>query len=460
MIATEQVLVFDADPARAASNVALLEQADPSRRGGGIRTFPDLNSEHYGPSPGVRAIQGGQAALVVVFEADVFSSLAETARRHGVPTLLVVDRIGEPGLDAKVRGYDGWVALEAVDRELPARVAGLLGRREKGLTNLPSIDPRFLALVIHDLRTPLNVIGLTIRSIAMTVPQNTPELEEELTFLTENARQIEKMLAQLGDYSRLVEGESPLSAVEFDPRRFLADFLEDRQGRPGSDTIPVRLEIVDDGPIEVALDPQRVRMALQHALANAINAAGDVPVLLRSGGGAGRWVVEFVVDRPAPSTVGSMELRPDRFERLAGSAAERRGLDLAIAARVSEMFGGSARLDVEPGKRSTIVLDWPERLAGAWISRATESDPKLESRAIAGAWGLPLLGLVSGPRNGILSSPRAINHLRIPSRGLTWQPPLRSIATGSWRNSPRGSMPSNRSRRTPRRRPRRLPTLL
>ena len=209
------------------------------------------------------------------------------------------------------------------------------------------------------------MIGLTIRAIAQTFPQRNVELDEDLAFLTDNARQIEKMLAQLGDYCRLIEGESQVSSVEFDPRRFLGDFLEDHRARPGSDSTPVRLEASDDGPCEVALDPQRVRLALQHALANAINAAGIAPVRLRSRVGDGRWVVELVVDKPPPMTVGSMELRPDRFERLAGSAAERRGLDLAIAARVSEMFGGSARLEVEPGRCSTIVLDWPERLPGA-----------------------------------------------------------------------------------------------
>jgi hypothetical protein len=40
-------------------------------------------------------------------------------------------------------------------------------------------------------------------------------------------------------------------------------------------------------------------------------------------------------------------------------------MDLAIAAKVSELFGGSARLDVVEGQGSTIVLDWPARVPGA-----------------------------------------------------------------------------------------------
>jgi hypothetical protein len=36
-------------------------------------------------------------------------------------------------------------------------------------------------------------------------------------------------------------------------------------------------------------------------------------------------------------------------------------MDLAIAARVTELFQGSARLDVIPGG-TVLVFDWPERL--------------------------------------------------------------------------------------------------
>ena len=370
MIATDRVLVFDTDPERAASVVGLLERTKPwtARRADGPTL--DVMARDYGPSDVDREFQGGGVAIAVVVEAGgmagAFPGLAGLARKRGVTTLLVVDPGGDPmGLDDRVRDYDGWVALDSLDRELPARVAGLLDRREEGTSRLPSIDTRFLALVIHDLRTPLNVIGLTIRAITQTVPNRSAELDEDLTFLQDNARQIEKMLAQLGDYCRLVEGESQVSAVEFDPRRFLSDFLEDRQGRAGTESPPVRLEFTDSHPDEVALDPLKVRLALQHALANAVNAAGEALVRVRSGGGPDRWVVEMIVDKPPPQTVASMELRPDRFERLAGTAAERRGLDVAIAARVSELLGGSARLDVEPGRRSSVVLDWPGRLDGS-----------------------------------------------------------------------------------------------
>jgi hypothetical protein len=70
------------------------------------------------------------------------------------------------------------------------------------------------------------------------------------------------------------------------------------------------------------------------------------------------------VDRPPPGSVESFELRPSSFERLCGSAAERRGMDLAIVARVSELFGGTARLEAVEGQGTSIILDWPVRFAG------------------------------------------------------------------------------------------------
>ena len=375
MTSTEQVLIFDADPFRAASIVALLEQANPTRGIGSIRSYADLRSEGSGQAPGLQALQMGQVALVIVVEDAAFAYAVDKARGHDVPILLVLGQVGAPSdLAARVRGFDGWMSLDAIDRELPARVADLLGRRARGSTLLPTIDPKFLALTIHDLRTPLNVIFLTIRALAQTIPPNAPqEIHEDLAFLSDNGRQMDRMLAQLGDFCRLIEAEARLTALEFDPNRFLHDFLEDRRGRNGWEPVPILIEVADDAPTEVALDPERVRLALHHALHNAISAAvsnssntpNDVPVRIKSSRTDGRWIIKMVVDKPPPSTVLSMELRPDRFERLAGSAAERRGLDLAIAARVSEMFGGSARLEVEPGRRTSIVLDWPAKLPGA-----------------------------------------------------------------------------------------------
>jgi signal transduction histidine kinase len=269
-----------------------------------------------------------------------------------------------------VAGFDGWASLSAPVAEVAARVAGLLERGPD--PSSPSarrgpalIDARFLGLVVHDLRTPLNVIVLALGTIGHSVPRRNAEFNEDLAYLNDNTRQIEKMLVLLGDYCRLIEAESDVMTTEFNPRRFLTDFLEDHRERSGVDPTPVRLELGETCPREVALDPVKVGLALKHALSNTLAAAGDVPVRIRASGKPGRLVIEMIVERPPPETLVSIDLRGGSFERLVGMAAERRGLDMAIAARVTEMFGGAARLEVEPGRRSTLVMEWPERITTA-----------------------------------------------------------------------------------------------
>ena len=300
--------------------------------------------------------------VVVVAPASARDSIAlprvgRTAQGLRIPSIALVEP--GPGFISRVEGFDDWVTADRAEQDLPLRIEWLLGRPPA--EPAPVADHRFLALVVHDLRTPLNVIGLTIRAIGQSNPTNNPEFEEDLTFLQENAKQIERMLAQLGDFSRLIESERATAPVEFEARRFLADFLEEKQAKRDSEFKGVRLEFAPDSPVEVSLDATKARLALGHALANAVAAAGEAPVKIRSKGPEGSWTIEFVVDKAPPPTTTPVQLRSHVFERLLGSAAERRGLDLAIASRVSELFGGSARLEVEPGVRSVVALEWPAR---------------------------------------------------------------------------------------------------
>jgi hypothetical protein len=126
----------------------------------------------------------------------------------------------------------------------------------------------------------------------------------------------------------------------------------------------VQLEVQKTCPATAVLDQGRARLALDYALANASAAAGPDTIRFVLRGAPERWIIEISLDRPPPCSVHSLELGSIAFERLCGSAAERRGMDLAIAARVSELFGGTARLEAVEGRSTSIILDWPARYVG------------------------------------------------------------------------------------------------
>ena len=171
--------------------------------------------------------------------------MAKGATRLGVPVLDIVEDGIDPGLLVDRYGdADDWVYRSRVEVELSARVGRLLRRGERrdghsGGRQSNPIDSKFLGLVVHDLRTPLNVVGLSLCMIDQTVPRNDPDLLEDLRFVEENFKQIERMLSQLSDYCRLFESESPLTVADFSPARMIGELVEDRAMKAGAGSAPL-----------------------------------------------------------------------------------------------------------------------------------------------------------------------------------------------------------------------------
>lgn len=297
--------------------------------------------------------------------ANEFAELRSELRSSGIPILDVIEDGASPGAEAKVEPAD-FVFHANLGRELVVRVERLLtreraadsSRRSAGLLG----DGNFLPLIVHDLRTPLNVVGLSLRMIEQALPRGNAELEEDLRFVEENFKQIERMLALLSDYCRLFESGVPCQATPFSPERLLNEVIEGRPQKPGQKPVPVRFEVGQSCPPEVMLDPLRARQALQYVLTNSLAASNGAGVRVALGGDSDHWVTQFVIDLAPPPSVKPVALDSQRFERLCGTAAERRGMDLAIAARITELFGGHARLEVLSDQSTTVVLDWPARL--------------------------------------------------------------------------------------------------
>jgi DNA-binding response OmpR family regulator len=370
--ALTHVLVYEDNPQHSAEVAGLLE----------ARGYRATLAGSATEAEGVLKRDRPGALIVVDHDAvptradDPGTALRAAAAALDVPTLVVVDDPTDPSaLADRLVDADDWVSLGGLATEMPIRLARLMKRAAPAPAPAGPgsphrggplvIGPRFISLVVHDLRTPLNVIGLSLRMISQAVPGDDPELEEDLRFVEENFRQIERMLTQLSDYYRLHDPDGTLMPVEFSPPRLVDELLEARQAKAGMRASPVTVEATGACPAEVTLDLGRARLAVQYAVSNAAAAANGEPIRVVLRGGRDRWVTEVVIDHPPPSVVKAVALSPDGFERLCGVAAERRGMDLAIAAKVSELFGGTARLDVEPGRMTAVVLDWPARLAPA-----------------------------------------------------------------------------------------------
>lgn len=233
-----------------------------------------------------------------------------------------------------------------------------------------ALETRVLSLVTHDLRNPLHTIGLTLNLIEQLTDDGS-DLEEELRVIRLNLFHMERMLKHLSDHVLLLQEESGRRIVKesFDPRRLIDAVMEDQLSRrppPVSSSTPIpsaRLEARANCPEKVELDQNLARLALGLALSNTLDAAGDRPARVVLDGKDDRLSIRFETEVPPPASLKPSSLQPDHFERLLGVPGERLGLELAVVARISTIFGGSARLEVYPEKGTAVILDWPTRLA-------------------------------------------------------------------------------------------------
>jgi signal transduction histidine kinase len=241
-------------------------------------------------------------------------------------------------------------------------------------------DHRFLSLIVHDLRNPLNAIGMALHMIDGEIPEGCDDLRQDVAMIAESARSLRKMLRVLSDYNSAMTNNLRIGTTPFDPRRLVSDIVADLT--ESADTAPARLhlEFSGDAPPRVELDQGLVRLALSHAIANALEAANGTEVRVIISGERGRWITRISTEHPPAESVEGGPLRVEEPQRLIGNAFERRGLELAIVARVTEILDGSARLDLEPGLRASLVLDWPVQadpklIDGSHNSRAESARP-------------------------------------------------------------------------------------
>lgn len=318
----------------------------------GLRTAPLRTS-----SEAESVLRSGDAAAVVLVTgpggwSGQISAVCRAAARGGVPSLA----IAEPSTDPrKLAEADDWAIPGVSPRELAARLARLGASRIRRERPGPSI----LSVIVHDLRTPLHVMSLALGAIRHALPVENLDLDEELQILEESPRRIERLLAEISEFDRLSSHRSANNPERFRPRDLVESLLKFGPGRPWPGHGPVSLVVEDSCPEFVKLDLTRTRLAIHFALLNVASAAGDRPVRLTLRGEPGRFLIELADDRPPPPSVRPTELRSHDVQRLLGVPGERRGLDLAIAAKVSEDFGGTARLLVDRAAGTVIQLDWP-----------------------------------------------------------------------------------------------------
>ncbi|HEX2569152.1 MAG TPA: response regulator [Polyangia bacterium] len=287
--------------------------------------------------------------------------IRSTERGKGLPILFLTALRDVDAFDrAQAVGGDDFLTKPVRPRELAARVrmaiklkqfdnelVALVRQQQDQLLRAELQKERLMAFVVHDLKNPVNAVGLLAQRILREEPLSTL-VRNAATQIRAETHQLNRLILNLLDIARSEEGKLVLKRSSVEPLGLAEEVLREMQVAAAARGIATELS----GQVRtVRWDADLIRRTLLNLLENSIRFAPEestIRVILSEIDG----LVEVRVIDSGPGI--PVELRQKVFERFVqvesgpqGVTRLNRGLGLTFCKLAVEAHGG--RIWVEEG---------------------------------------------------------------------------------------------------------------
>jgi len=334
----------------------------------------------------------GHNALDFAADRDAAQRIAENDR-------LVVESGKSSVVEEVLSGSGGprtYLTTKSPLRDEQGRTIGVIGvatditdrkRAERELEALVATEQRlraeaeranrakdeFLAIVSHELRSPLNALRGWGHLLATTRPLDASLVDRATKAIKRNVEHQARLIDDLLDTSRLISGKLTLERQPLNLVEVVHAALE--VVRPAATAKHVALDAAFDHPVvTVEGDAGRLQQVATNMLSNAIKFTpehGRIETSVRLVGGRIQLAVRDNGVGIAP------EFLPHVFDRFsqADTSTTRRagglGIGLALVRHLVELHGGTVRAESPgAGQGATFTVELPAPPAGAWAMRA------------------------------------------------------------------------------------------
>jgi len=217
----------------------------------------------------------------------------------------------------------------------------------------------FLAIVSHDLRTPLTAIMGYADLLEMGVPEPIPDASRErVQRIRTSARHLLYLLNELLAFARLDSKREQAESIALDVRDVVRDVAQviDPLTQQRGLTFVVELP---DTPVSLSSDPDKLRQILLNLAGNAVKFTerGEVRISLRVQ--TPRTVLLAVSDTGPGIADRHRELIFEPFWQLDATQPGRgggTGLGLSVVKRLANLLGARVSVDSKPGAGSTFMV--------------------------------------------------------------------------------------------------------
>jgi|AGTN01.2.fsa_nt_gi PAS domain S-box len=266
----------------------------------------------------------------------------------------------------------GWRGRKGTGEQIPvefsvARIPTADG--EEYLVNVQDISERhaieqmkndFVAMVSHDLRTPLTSIRSTLDLFsADAFGEVTDTGKDRLSRAQNNVDKLIRLINDLLDLEKLKQGKMHLVLEPTDLRELVEQSCDLVRAFAERQSIELKIDVP---PIEVTVDGERTMQVLVNLLGNAIKFSPADSIVSVKAIESNNQVEIRVGDQGPGIPPAKQELVFQRFKQVGDSKEERKsgsGLGLAISKAIVEAHDGEIGVESEVGKGSTFFIKFP-----------------------------------------------------------------------------------------------------
>jgi len=268
--------------------------------------------------------------------------------------------------EAHYRGHL-WVYREITER---VRFERELRAARDAALQAATAKADFLATMSHEIRTPMNGIVATLELLRDS--RLTPAQRELLAIVEESSGVLRVLLDDILDLSKIEAGRIELDEQVVDLRALVSQTVALSSAAALQRGLRLHVDVSDDVPEAVVVDPARLRQILHNLMSNAVKFTADGSVTVRVAIRPTAEGAPALALAVADTGIGIAEpALPRLFEPFtqADASTTRRfggsGLGLAIVRRLAERMGGTAAVASRPGEGSTFTIELPLRVGAS-----------------------------------------------------------------------------------------------
>ena len=293
-------------------------------------------------------------AATLLFLPHVFMPHLHVLGLHAYPRAGAADAAFEVLLFNAIAGLTGaLVEAERRQRERALRTQEELRRADR-----LKVLGEMASMMAHEVRNPLGAIAGAVEMLKKDAGGRTPEArsEELMDILAKEVSRLNRVVTDFLGYARPARAER----VQVEIGRVLEETLA--LVRPQAERSGVRIETKAVNPgLKATADPQQLKQAFLNVALNAVQVmpqGGDLSVdfgLCASEKGGECLRVRF-----SDTGVGMSPRDVERaFDPFYTTKEGGTGLGLAVVQRIMDGHGGGVKIQSEPGKGTTVILELP-----------------------------------------------------------------------------------------------------